>query len=69
MIMDLFMLALSSSLLLYFAGLNWGKHVGANEMRPKVVAYCVEKPQLCKEEYNSIKTQNKLKNYKLPEIK
>lgn len=45
-----------------------GKSAGEFEMRPKVVLYCNEKPQLCKEEYNTIKTQQKLKNYKLPEI-
>lgn len=46
-----------------------GKSAGEFEMRPKVVVYCIEKPQLCKEEYDSIKTQQKLNNYKLPEIK
>jgi hypothetical protein len=46
-----------------------GKPVGEFEMRPKVVVYCIEKPQLCKEEYDSIKTQEKLNNYQLPEIK
>lgn len=49
-------------------GYNVGKIAGEFEMRPKVVLYCNEKPQLCKEEYNTIKTQQKLKNYKLPEI-
>ena len=28
-----------------------------------------EKPQLCKEEYANIKTQNKINNYQKPEIK
>jgi hypothetical protein len=46
-----------------------GKSAGEFEMRPKVVVYCIEKPDLCKEEYNTIKTQQKLNNYKLPEIK
>lgn len=46
-----------------------GKSAGEFEMRDKVVLYCNEKPQLCKEEYNNIKTQQKLNNYKLPEIK
>ena len=40
-----------------------------NEIRDKVVVYCIEKPQLCKEEYQNIKTQNKLDNYQRPEIK
>ena len=37
-------------------------------MRDKVVLYCIEKPQLCKEEYQNIKTQNKLNTYQKPEI-
>jgi hypothetical protein len=45
-----------------------GKSAGEFEMRNKVVLYCIEKPQLCKEEYTSIKTQQKLNDYKLPEI-
>lgn len=52
---------------------NWGnyngKKDGAEEMRTKVVLYCIEKPDLCKVEYNNIKTQTKLENYKRPEIK
>jgi hypothetical protein len=46
-----------------------GKSAGENEMRNRVVLYCIEKPQLCKEEYNSIKTQQKLYKYQKPEIK
>lgn len=38
------------------------------EVRNQVVVYCIEKPKLCKEEYDNIKTQNKLNNYKRPEI-
>jgi hypothetical protein len=53
----------------YSIGKYDGKSVGEVEMRPKVVLYCIEKPQLCKEEYTSIKTQQKLNDYKLPEIK
>ena len=34
-----------------------------------LVLYCIEKPQLCKEEYANIKTQNKINNYQKPEIK
>jgi hypothetical protein len=34
-----------------------------------VVLYCIEKPQLCKDEYANIKTQNKLNTYQKPEIK
>ena len=37
--------------------------------RNKVVLYCIEKLDLCKEEYNNIKTQNKLNEYQPPEIK
>ena len=40
-----------------------------NSLRDKVVLYCIEKPQLCKEEYANIKTQNKINNYQKPEIK
>ena len=36
--------------------------------RNQVVLYCIEKPQLCKEEYNIIKTQENLNNYKRPEL-
>ena len=59
--------------LTFFGGYNWGNFdgriQGKNEMRNKVVLYCIEKPQLCKEEYNNIKTQNKLNTYQKPEIK
>ena len=53
----------------YSVGQTDGKPAGEFEMRPKVVVYCIEKPDLCKEEYNTIKTQLKLNNYQLPEIK
>ena len=66
--MDLFFLALFSCIFLVFGGFNWGKGEGAKEMRNKVVLYCIEKPQLCKEEYQNIKTQNKLNTYQKPEI-
>jgi hypothetical protein len=56
-------------MLLLFSGVNWGKSEGAKEMRNKVVLYCIEKPQLCKDEYANIKTQNKLNTYQKPEIK
>ena len=56
-----------------YAGYYWGNFdgriQGKNEMRNKVVLYCNEKPQLCKEEYNNIKTQQKLYKYQKPEIK
>ena len=53
----------------YNVGQYDGKLDGESKMRPKVVTYCIEKPQLCKEEYDSIKTQLKLNTYQLPEIK
>jgi hypothetical protein len=53
----------------YNVGKIDGKSAGEFETRSKVVLYCIEKPDLCKEEYDSIKTQQKLNNYKLPEIK
>ena len=56
-------------MLLVFGGFNWGKGEGAKEMRNKVVLYCIEKPDLCKTEYQNIKTQNKINNYQKPEIK
>ena len=37
-------------------------------MRDKVVLYCIEKPDLCKTEYQNIKTQNKLNDYQRPAI-
>lgn len=36
--------------------------------RDEVVLYCIEKPQLCKEEYDHIKTKENLNNYKRPEL-
>ena len=66
--MDVFFLALSITMLLFFTGLNWGKDEGAKLMRDKVVVYCIEKSQLCEEEYHNIKTQTKLNNYQRPEI-
>lgn len=53
----------------FFVGLLVGNSAGADYMRHKVVVYCIEKPDLCKEEYNTIKTQQKLNNYQKPEIK
>lgn len=50
-------------------GIPIGIIQGENEMRDKVILHCIEKPKLCKEEYDNIKTQNKLNNYKRPEIK
>ena len=67
--MDVFLAALLTCVLLVFGGFNWGKGEGAKEMRNKVVLYCIEKPDLCKTEYQNIKTQNKINNYQKPEIK
>lgn len=50
-------------------GVMLGLGMNDNEIRDKVVTYCIEKPQLCKEEYQNIKTQNKLNTYQKPEIK
>jgi hypothetical protein len=52
----------------FFVGTMIGSGWGADEMRNKVVLYCVEKPDLCKTEYNNIKTQNKLNDYQKPEL-
>lgn len=58
---------------IFIGGYNVGKYDGEldgeSKMRPKVVTYCIEKPQPCKEEYDSIKTQLKLNAYQLSEIK
>ena len=51
------------------SGISIGTIQGENEMRDKVILHCIEKPKLCKEEYDNIKTQNKLNNYERPEIK
>jgi hypothetical protein len=51
-----------------FAGAISGANVMEGSLRGKVVMYCIEKPQLCKEEYNHIKTQENLNNYKRPEL-
>jgi hypothetical protein len=57
---------------LFLIGYNAGNHYGIKEgedlMRPKVVEYCIEKPKLCKEEYDQNKALTKLKEYKRPEI-
>jgi hypothetical protein len=51
---------------------NWGAYDGARkgraEMRNRVIVHCVEKPQLCKEEYTFITTQAKLSEFQRPEI-
>ena len=52
----------------FFVGVMIGVGHGNDTMRDKVVLYCIEKPQLCKEEYQNIKTQNKINNYQKPEI-
>ena len=52
-----------------FIGVMLGVGFSEISMRDKVVTYCIEKPQLCKEEYQNIKTQNKLNTYQKPEIK
>jgi hypothetical protein len=52
----------------FFVGVMIGVGDGNDTMRDKVVLYCIEKPQLCKEEYQNIKTQNKLNTYQKPEI-
>ena len=52
----------------FFVGVMIGVGDGNDTMRDKVVLYCIEKPQLCKEEYQNIKTQNKINNYQKPEI-
>ena len=57
---------------LFLMGYNVGNHYGIEEggdlMRPKVVQYCIEKPKLCKEEYDHNKARIKLFEYKRPEI-
>ena len=53
----------------FFVGVMIGVGDGNDTMRDKVVLYCIEKPQLCKEEYQNIKTQNKINDYQKPEIK
>ena len=52
----------------FFVGTLVGIGWGAESMRDKVVLYCIEKPQLCQEEYQNIKTQNKLNDYQKPEL-
>ena len=52
----------------FYLGIVVGIHWNDDEIRNKVVLYCIEKPELCKEEYNNIKTQENLNNYKRPEL-
>jgi hypothetical protein len=56
-----------------FAGVFYmGYCVGSIEtkenMRPLMISHCVEKPDLCKEEYDHNKQWGKLKEYQRPEI-
>jgi hypothetical protein len=53
----------------YNVGKVDGKSTGEWEMRNKAIVHCIEKQDLCKTEYNNIKTQDRLNNYKRPEIK
>jgi hypothetical protein len=55
-------------LLAYNVGNHYGIKEGEDLMRPKVVEYCIEKPKLCKQEYDHNKALTKLKEYKRPEI-
>lgn len=50
-------------------GLFIGAELGADSVRGKVVSYCIENLQLCREEYNVIKQKEKLSTYKTPELK
>lgn len=68
LILGVFASLVSSFMFGISVGRTDGKSDGEFEMRPKVVLYCIEKPQLCKEEYNHIKTQENLNNYKRPEL-
>ena len=52
----------------YNVGNKYGVKEGEDLMRPKVVEYCIEKPKLCKEEYDHNKARIKLSEYKRPEI-
>ena len=52
----------------FFVGMMIGIGDGGDALRDEVVLYCIEKPQLCKDEYTNIKTQNKLNDYQRPEI-
>lgn len=52
----------------FFVGMLLGTALNEDNLRDKVVLYCIEKPQLCKEEYQNIKTQNKINTYQKPEI-
>ena len=52
----------------FFVGMLLGTALNEDNLRDKVVLYCIEKPQLCKEEYANIKTQNKINDYQKPEI-
>lgn len=54
---------------IFFMGMMFGGNMSADSTRDKTVVYCIEKPQLCQEEYQNIKTQNKLNSYQKPEIK
>ena len=70
--MGLFVTFIGGLGFLFLMGYNVGNHYGIKEgedlMRPKVVQYCIEKPKLCKEEYDHNKARIKLFEYKQPEI-
>jgi hypothetical protein len=57
-----------SLVLTFTTGFVSGTGVCYDVVREKVVLYCIEKPDLCKEEYKNIKTQEYLINYKRPDL-
>ena len=57
-----------SILFSFFGGIIVGGVHIEDITRDKVVLYCIEKPELCKEEYKVIKTQENLTNYTRPEL-
>lgn len=50
----------------------FGYYVGSREtkenIRPLMISHCVEKPDICKEEYQHNKLWGKLREYQRPEI-
>ena len=49
-------------------GIIIGESGIASKMRDKVIIHCIEKTELCKEEYDYLKDKIHIKEYKRPQI-
>jgi hypothetical protein len=52
----------------FFGGITIGSISIQDVVRDRVVLYCIEKPDLCKQEYKVIKAKEDAENYVRPEL-